>query len=297
MSQAISLDDLEKLLHGITIPSPPQVLADIQMELALPDTDIRTLADLIEQDAGLSGGVLKTVNSPIFSAAPNVSSIREAVNILGIDLVINILNSLSLRSEMAQSSLTEESVKFLVYFWDSASDIAMVSSLIAKRVGFKSPDQAYMLGLFHNAGIPLLMSRFTNYLTVLQEAYSGSDQRIIDTENRLVDTNHAVVGFYIGKSWKLPRALCDAIARHHSIAEVFAESDDDDSELKDLLAILKIAEHVVGLHRIVSGQPQDYEWEKIADYVLSQCGLSEDEIEDITSQAQDLGIGVLSYYQ
>lgn len=71
--------------------------------------------------------------------------------------------------------------------------------MLAKRIGFQSSDEAYALGLFHNCGIPLMLQRFPNYFEVQEEAYfrASGDNRVVDTENRLLNTNHSVVGYFI----------------------------------------------------------------------------------------------------
>lgn len=54
--QTLSQENIEKILKGITIPSPPQIIADLQMEMAMPDPDLNEMANMISKDPGLSGG-------------------------------------------------------------------------------------------------------------------------------------------------------------------------------------------------------------------------------------------------
>ncbi len=74
--------NVEKILKEITIPSPPQIVADLQMEMAMPDPDLNAMADMISKDPGLAGGVLKTLNSP-FYGNHDIGSISKAVMMLG----------------------------------------------------------------------------------------------------------------------------------------------------------------------------------------------------------------------
>ncbi|MGG5874283.1 HDOD domain-containing protein, partial [Pseudomonas peli] len=45
-----------------------------------------------------------------------------------------------------------------------------------------------------------------------RQAYASAigERRVVDTENRLLNTNHAVVGYFTAKSWNLPLHLCEA---------------------------------------------------------------------------------------
>ncbi|ARU54861.1 MAG: HDOD domain-containing protein [Pseudomonadales bacterium] len=289
MSSELTEEQIKNILQGIKIPPQPQILVDLQMEQAMPDPDIRQIARLVSQDVGLSGTMLKFVNSPFFGLSNKITSIEQAVSLLGLNSVINILNGLSIKGEM-----TDEKIASLTRFWDTANDIAMVSATIAKQIGYHSPDAAYSLGLFHNAGIPLMYSRFDNYDDIMQEAYSGVDIRIIDTENRLLNTNHAVIGYYTAKSWNLPRLICEVIAEHHSAQTIFEKKDGQNQDKKTLLAILKIAEHICGNYRVLGNQNIDYEWQASGDDILEYVGLTSIDIGDMKDNFQDMGVSVFT---
>ncbi|MFY9178544.1 MAG: HDOD domain-containing protein [Venatoribacter sp.] len=288
----IELTD-EQIMHimqGIKIPPQPQILVDLQMEQVMPDPDLEQIAKLISQDVGLSGTVLKVVNSPFFELKSRITSVQQAVSLIGLRSVVNIINGLSIKSQMS-----DETIVNMNRFWDTANDIAQVSLNIAKQVGYPNPDMAYLLGLFHNCGIPLLMDRFSNYLDVMEESYAYPDKRVVDIENQRLNTNHAVIGYYTAKSWNLPRILCDVIAEHHSAARYFASNDFRDSEGKTLMAILKLAEHICGNYKILGRQDEDLEWSNIGAEVLTYLGLGEYDVEMMQSNFVELGIGAQNY--
>ncbi|MDX1285681.1 MAG: HDOD domain-containing protein, partial [Draconibacterium sp.] len=150
----ITQENVEEILKGITIPSPPQIVADLQMEMAMPNPDLNEMADMISKDPGLAGGVLKTLNSPFYGNR-DIESISKAVMMLGMNTVANIVNTLYLRDSMSQQDdIADDVYKAMTRFWDSATDVARACHLVAHRLRYQNPDAAYMLGLFHNAGIP-----------------------------------------------------------------------------------------------------------------------------------------------
>ena len=276
METTLSSQQIAKVLHGITIPPQPQVLVDIQMEQVMPNPDVRRIADLISRDPSLSGTMLKVVNSAHFALKNKISSIHQAVQILGLSTVLNILNGISIKSEMDDATIVQ-----MNRFWDTTMDIANISAALAKQLGLRGADESYALGLFHNCGVPLLLTRFPNYLEVLNASYLVHDERIIDVENRMLNTNHAVVGYFVAKSWHLPDNLCEIIAEHHNVDAIFIANSPYTSEKKTLLAILKIAEHLCRNFNILAEQDLDYEWEKIEVPLLTYMGLSSDDLENI----------------
>jgi HD-like signal output (HDOD) protein len=289
-------EQIEAILRGITIPSPPQIIVDLQMEMAMPEPDLNAMARLIADDAGLAGGVLKTVNSAIYGGGGKVTSISKAVLMLGMATIMRIVNSLCLRNEMMNmDDIPDHLFAAMNGFWDSASDVAHTSVLVAHRMDFPHPDLAYALGLFHNVGIPLLMLKYTNYAEVMRASYEKPSPRIVDTENQLIDTNHAVIGFFVARSWKLPDQLCQIISQHHNI-EIFQDPNVADTDENTLLAILKMAEHISGLYRCIGGQPNNLEWNATGQNILEYAGLSSLDFDDLLSHVHDSGLGQLQYF-
>ena len=287
MSIELTDEQIRSVLQGISVPPQPQIMVDLQIEQVMPDPDLRAIARLISQDPGLSGALLKTVNSPFFGLANRIASIQQAVNLLGCRSVINLINAQSIRGE-----LTDAAIVTLNRFWDSAQDVASTCLALAKRIGHPAPDEAYTLGLFHNCGIPLMLTRFPGYMRVLEEAYAsvGAETRITDVENRVLNTNHAVVGYFVARSWKLPQHLCEAIANHHNALALFND-EWSAPQVKTLLAILKMAEHICACHRVLGDQPEDHEWDAVAQLVLEYVGLSEYDFECQRDIIRELGVG------
>ena len=289
MNQELSADQIQSILQGVSIPPQPQIMVDLQMEQIDPNCSIDKITQLICQDVGLSGSILKTVNSEFFGHANHITSINQAVNLLGVKSVVNLFNALSIKGELSDKEIVN-----LGRFWDSAMEVAMASAAIAKRIGYPHVDEAYTLGLFHNCAIPLCMSRFQEYTDVIHKSYACVGDSITDVENRLIKTNHGVVGYYVGKSWHLPEYLCQAIHEHHRAEGAFTAAENP--RKTTLLAILKMAEHACALYKLLGNQEVDYEWEKIEGEVLEYVGLSQPDFLALMETIEEMGLGAGEYY-
>lgn len=286
MSPELSAEQIQQALQGISVPPQPQIMVDLQMEQYMPDPDLEVIARLISQDPGLSGALLKIVNSPYYGLSNKIASIQRAVNLLGSRSIINLINAQSIKGEMS-----DDTIVTLNRFWDTAQDVAMTCLTLAKRTGSQAVDEAYALGLFHDCGVPLMLKRFPNYMAVLEEAYAnaGPDCRVVDTENNAFNTNHAVVGYYTAKSWRLPEHVTDAIANHHNALAIFSDESSRNPQLKNLLAILKMAEHICSSYRVLGNQSADHEWNAIGHLVLDYVGLSDYDFESLKLSIRELG--------
>lgn len=287
MPPELSSEQISVALQGISVPPQPQIMVDLQMEQYMPDPDLEVIAGLIAQDPGLSGALMKIVNSPYYGLTNKIASIRRAVTLLGSRTVINLINAQSIKGEMS-----DDTIVTLNRFWDSAQDVAMTSMTLAKRTGTQAVDEAYALGLFHDCGIPLMLKRFPDYMRVLEQGYAdaGPDSRVVDIENRHFNTNHAVVGYYTAKSWRLPEHLTHAIANHHNALAIFSDESSRQSQLKNLLATLKMAEHICASHKVLGNQRDDHEWNSISHLVLDYVGLSEYDFDNLKESIRDLGV-------
>jgi len=291
MPTEISEQQLQQTLSGITIPPQPQILVDIHMELAMPNPDFKHISDLVCQDTSLSGSVLKVVNTCFRHLNKQITSIKKAVDILGLKQVINIVDGLSIKGKLRDNEVVN-----MNRHWDSAMEVAAACAIIAKKISFQNPDAAYTLGITHNAGAALILKTHQNYNELIEEAYANisATRRIIDTENAILHTNHAVVGYYTAKSWKLPKAICEVIAEHHSSVAIFDDTNPQpyDPYKKTLLAILKLSEHFAKLYQVIGNADEDLEWELIKYGVMDHLHLDDNDLEFLLDHLNEMGIGI-----
>ncbi len=284
MAHSPSKDYIEGALRGITIPAQPQILVDIQIELASPQPDLRHIASLISDDPGIAGSILKVVNSPFFGMSKTITDINRAADMLGMTMLVNILTGISIKGSMSDNNIVA-----LGNFWDSAMDIAQTTAALAKKLRLRQTDEAYALGLFHNCGIPLLLQKHPDYLQVLQKCYQNPDDTLVDTEFSLIKTNHAVIGHYVASSWHLPAHLCDIINRHHDAEAMLASDDTSSVDAKRLLATLKMAEHMCETSNKLGQQETDHEWNRIHLLVLDVLEINQDRYENLREDIMELG--------
>ncbi|MFT6734809.1 MAG: HD-like signal output (HDOD) protein [Polaribacter sp.] len=258
---------------GIYIPPKPGIIDKIKDCQA----DLQKIGEVIATDLGVSAAVIKVVNSPAFSLPKKISSIPQAVVMLGVERIIAILKTLLLRKTM--SSL--ETKMDLSLFWDLSHKVAVVSSTICRQLNLALADDAYTLGLFHNCGIPILALQYDNYQEIIEYSYSREDGRITSEEFATFGVHHAAAGYRVARVWNLPKILCLAVKHHHSVDRVLDDKTIENPTLKTLLCVLKMAENMVNLPDYLAQCDVDFEWQKISEKVLEFTGLSEYDYVDL----------------
>ncbi|MEW5010093.1 MAG: HDOD domain-containing protein [Cycloclasticus sp.] len=257
------------------IPAQPELLRLLQAEIQRDVPDMDRISELISEDVAISAAVLKTVNSSFFGVKSEVLSIQHALNMMGVDATIDVVMALSLEQSMGD-------LVALPRFWDSAKDIANLCAFIAKRLNLHEPSQAYTLGLFHDAGIPLMASRFDDYLDALQQSQALEDENFqgltTDFEDAKYDCSHTDMGYILSREWGLPDCIRQVIRQHHDCKAMLTSADPKNEPYAKLMAVLKLAEW--GREEFRRGQPTA-EWTRIGQLVLNFLYMSEEDALDL----------------
>lgn len=262
---------IEEALKGVSIPSCPAILTELLGELRKPQANGKRVAQLISQDVGLAAMVVKSANAPLFGASRQIGSVADAIKLLGFASVSNLVCEGLLRSAIGTRDASLER------FWDSSVHTASVSAELAARLGGSSRDTAYTFGLFRDCGIPLLVQRFPDYKKVLGRANESSDRVFTAIEDEALSTNHAVVGYFLSRSWGLTDAVAQGILCHHQY-DLLEDPAGLSIESRTLIAINVLAERIVShLLRV----REDMEWVKASARVAAYFGMSVADLDDL----------------
>jgi HD-like signal output (HDOD) protein len=266
----------ENILKSIRIPPCPEVVVALMNELRnSEEVDFAKLVKLLSGDVGLAASMLKTANSPFFALRNKVNSVQQAVSVLGLKNMTQIVRGSSLQKALGGEKVSMER------FWERSNFTAVVASHIATQLDDVSRDDAYTLGLFHDSGIPILMQKFSDYKEKLAVS-NQSAELVIVIEDQHFGTNHAIVGNMLARNWSLPDHISQAILVHHDHT-IFTQPDDSTSPgVCVLVAITLVAEHIVATFL---EKPDDAEWIVSGQIAQDYLGLSPDDMTDITEDA------------
>lgn len=260
---------IDTLVKGISIPPRPALLTAVQQELAKPDPDMRRIADAVSRDAALTAAVLTAVNSPFYGLSRRVESLSQALAVLGLRQVSTLVLGLVLRK-----ALTDQGPN-LTRFWDVSSKRSYAMMRLARGLGGLEPDLAQTYGLFCDVGIPLLMQRFPNYTATLQQANADTERSFCEVEHAVHNTDHALIGGLMARSWSISQVVCLAIRLHHDYS-VFGDPQVPDA-VGRLIALGLVADRAIQLH---AGLNSDTEWAKGGENAIGRLMLSDADLDD-----------------
>lgn len=241
--------DLMNLLGGIeTMPSIPALYAKIMKELNSEDASAVSVGDIIAQDMGMTAKILQLVNSSFFGMPRHISSTKEAVVMLGIDVVKTLVLGLEVFSKF-KNALTVISV-------DEIHDHCVKTAVIAKELALaekmdsQKADNAMICATLHDLGRLLLAEHFSDQYKLVAEMVDKNDITVFQAEKKVFQVTHSEVGAYLLGLWGLPDDIIEGIAFHHNPARVVSK----DFEIAGIVHVADLIEHQ---HRdgVSSGQP------------------------------------------
>ncbi len=229
------LINAHQLFANTPIPAMPKEVIELTQLFAKDEfPDMNLLNEIISQNATLAGEVIKISNEPQF-LKPRilaVSSIRDALNVIGLKRLQNLVISVGYQIQTQNIGFVEVS--------EFSLNVAKIASEVSNCTADISEDEAYLAGLFHNAGAMLLASRFPNYREVFLHSLGRPFQTTL-LEAEQYQTSHTIAGILVAKKWNLNNLFNQVILLHHqkNLGSI------RDSKARSLIAIVQVASAIV----------------------------------------------------
>lgn len=256
-------------VKDIIIPSCPQLLMQLQNELAEADPDPQRFAEIAGGDVAMAAALIKISNSSLYARRVPVGSVDQAIAMLGIQPCAHVLTGLLLRNSIRIDPMLIE------HFWESSTRRSLAMAHIAGQMYGVDVELAKTCGLFLHVGIPVMLQGVRGYSGTLVEAMARQDRTFVQTENAAHRTDHAVVGAIVARTWHMPAVITYAVRLHHDFS-VLADTSIA-TEVRQLVAIAAIADYLVARHEGVKDQR---EWEKYGADCIAFLQTNSQEVED-----------------
>jgi len=201
-----------------SLPCISSLYAQLMEEINSDDASINKIGEIISRDVGMSVKILQLVNSAFFGVPQRVSSIGQAVTLLGLDIIRALVLSIKIFSQFDQIKLASFSLSAL---WEHSLTVGHWAKLISRAENL-SPiltDYAMIAGMLHDVGKLVLAAKMPQeYQSVLTRA-SEKNLALHRAEKELLGVTHAEVGAYLLGLWGFSHAIIEAVSLHHRPTE------------------------------------------------------------------------------
>jgi len=240
------------------LPHFPENIVSLQKLIHDPDSEITDIARQISMDASLIADLLKVVNSAQYMLPKRVDNIVEAVKLIGLRGLTNLLYS------YGTQKLLDRKEKWL---WDHSYKTAFYAYNIAKNFNRKNKnllDDAYVGGILHDMGKIIFSDIHPKLLEKINNFCIEKELQRNLFEDLSAGLNHAEIGGLVAEKWNFPQSLIESIRYHH-------EPQQCSKEYKDVVYTVYLANSIANI------ESDEMVYEQVDREVLANFGINSEE--------------------
>jgi putative nucleotidyltransferase with HDIG domain len=172
---------------------------------------MRQLGDLISSGPSFSSEVLAISNSALYAPRSPVTSILQAIAVLGLDRLKGVCLTVGVRAYLGKSL----NHLWLRAIWRHSLACALIAEQLA-QAGSMNKNTAYTAGVLHDMGRLALVVINPEAYNALLMTHSGSPSSILPREGDLFGFDHCDAGRHLVMDWKLPTDFEAIVSDHHA---------------------------------------------------------------------------------
>lgn len=209
----VSQPKLEPLVaHIASISTIPRVALRIVAVTKDPSAGVGQLQEVVESDPALMLRCLRVVNSASHGIRRKVTSLKQAISLLGFRGIRNIAltNSVAdiFRSDCAVGAYNR------LGLWSHMVATAICAELVVQVKSVPGCEDSYAAGLLHDIGI-IAADQYANpSFRALMNKFSDSED-LQTQEQAHFGFDHTVLGTRVAEKWRLPESIRACIRFHH----------------------------------------------------------------------------------
>ncbi|OEZ54342.1 HDOD domain-containing protein [Duganella sp. HH105] len=267
----MTVDDVIKAVRDL--PSLPAVVSELLASMSQDDIDTHALAAKITLDQALTAKTLRLANSSFYGMPAKVTSIQQAISVLGFHAIRTLVTACSVTDSFAPVPGSQFDFPA---FWRHSIASAVCARVLAPHVRI-NPDTAFTAGLLHDLGTLVLASRFPDDYRRVHAYRIEHDCTAAPAQLAVFGIDHAAVGSALAAHWKFPPPIQAAVAEHHQ------PGGDGPATLSTVIYVANIVAHALDLSAQEDDQAPPLSlaaWQKL--------GLSDEAWRSVFAEAEQL---------
>ena len=192
----------------------PQVVTRFLEVIQDPNFDYDSVVKVLSVDAGTVSEILRLANSALFGVARKVTSLKQALTLLGPRRTRSLVLGRYLVEALGEGA---EDLVDTSYFWRRSLGSAVIGARLGDAICPRLRDEVFLSALLADIGITILAQATPEKYGRLASQYSPHGTDFTEEEERAaVDTCHAEVSAMVLADWSLPEAMCTAVSQSHA---------------------------------------------------------------------------------
>ena len=236
-----------------------------------PDMSVSQIDDILRHDAGLTANLLTLANSAYCGIPSKVGSVRQAVLILGLKRLIQMVIASCVGAIMDKPIPGYDLPPGEL--WRHAIAVSVAAEGLVNELKIGANEEIFTAALLHDVG-KLVLGAFVQDDFKKIQAALDQDVSFETAENMVLGTNHADIGAQILTQWSLPSDIVSAVRWHHT-----PESADKANTMLDVVHVANVLCLMIGI-----GAGRDGLQHEPSKVVTGRLGLEPHHLEKVASQ-------------
>lgn len=241
-----------------------------------PEASVKDLETVVGQDPALTAGILRQANSAYYGYARRISSLQQAIVILGFQatqgLAMTVAAAPLLQTKLVGYGIEQEGL------WKHSLLTAMAAKRICQHLKLPYGDVAFTAGLLHDIGKLIISIYVQEVSEFLLKKVANAKLSFVELEEKVIGFDHARAGGFMARAWNLPEELVAAISFHHSLSNAQNHAE--------LASVIHVANGLANLLGISGGI--DSAFNPIRQEALDLLTLKESGLERLTDDLREL---------
>ncbi len=178
-----------------------------------PESSLSDLVEVVERDPAITANLLKRVNSAHMGLPVKVDSVSQAVSMLGLQQVVEMVLSQNLSGNLQQSQKGYGLAKGDL--WRQSLAVAMVARTLAGQRDLMSLPAIYTAALLKDIGKVILHEYVADQLPAIQKLVAEKSMSFVDAEKAVLGIDHTTLGGIVAKQWHFSPHMTYMIENHH----------------------------------------------------------------------------------
>lgn len=206
--------DSEKFIQEAlrSVRLPPRAVRELLELSQQSDVEMQRIADTITSDETLTARVLRLVNSALFGLSQRVSSVQQAVVLLGKESIIQL--AIGVAAMTLETSTVDDTSFNREDFWRHGMAVAYIARELGGHCKGVEPEEAFTAGLLHDIGKLVLLSYLGDAYPRIVNTVRLQRQPLHLVERARIGTDHGTISRKLCEKWKLSKVLLDGVSIH-----------------------------------------------------------------------------------
>ncbi len=208
------MSNVKEILAKVgNLPPMPAVVQQVMGMMQDPNFSFAKLMETIRLDPGITAHVLRICNSPFYGLRQEVTSLHQAMVLMGSSQLMEILLS---REMVGHFQRGQEGYRLAKgELWRHSMACALLVQRLGQRVGFTDEGALFTSALMHDVG-KLVLSEFVSKSFAQIEQLVEQGMSFVAAERQVLGVDHALLGAALARQWNFPEVIVGAIAFHHA---------------------------------------------------------------------------------